>query len=383
MSNPRVRSRLRTDSAVRPISYRWQGNGYSTIGVAGNRISLRDYSYIVDVVGTPKTQRVKPVLHRTIHYSGRLLQTFSADYGNLVKYENVLPWAPFQSGAFESDMLRVPYSVRVQAAGEAFTDFSSRFPNLLSGAEFAQGLLEFKALLPRLEKTISQTIASGYLKKKFGWDNLLSDLNILSRSISSIRERMEFLKRTYGIPTKLRFYKPNVYSNTPWSYYDELVRGQGMRFTQESYRCDFIATATLLQRLDHIDDTIGWLRAIVISLGLNNPLLSIWQTTRLSFVLDWFLNVSGHLERLATIQPAEPWDIFDISSTVVWTCRVRADQVNKDLYGGIPNQEFHLGTFVIKQYERLVGLPVDLSIFTPSTLTPDQLVLMSAMVAAK
>jgi hypothetical protein len=138
----------------------------------------------------------------------------------------------------------------------------------------------------------------------------------------------------------------------------------------------------LVQRLDHINDFIGWLRAIVISLGLNNPLLAVWQTTRLSFVVDWFLDVSAHLKRLASIQPAEEWNVSNVSSTYSWTVRFRVTQVNRDLIGQA-DQTCHLGFLDIKQYVRSVGLPVDLSVFTPSTCTPDQLVLMLAMAGSK
>jgi hypothetical protein len=383
MSLPKIRERFSSDNKQTEYTYRWQGDGYSNLGSIGHKASLRDFSLIRDVVGTPKTQRVKPVNHYSAHYRGLSMQPFDADHMLKVIFtEGLPPWLPFQDGLFESDYLRVPHSERVQAAGRAFNSFSERFPSKISGAEFFQGLLELSALLPKFERTITQTIASGFLTKKFGWDNLLSDLKSFSHLIGSIRERMEFLKRTYGKPTKLYHREPEFYQIEPWTFEDIPVRGFGMRFTQESYRADFIATATLVQNLSHIDDFIGWLRAIVISLGLNNPLVQIWKTTRLSFVVDWFFDVSGHLTRLASVQPAEKWDVFDISSTVVWTCRIRVDQVNKDL-NGAPDQVYHLGYLDVKQYERLVGLPVDLTVFTPSTCTPDQLVLMLAMSASK
>jgi len=283
---------------------------------------------------------------------------------------------------FGNSMLAVPDSVRVAAAGRAFTRFSERFPQLVSGAEFVQGLTELSALLPKFERSLTQTIASGFLTKKFGWDNLLSDLRALSGSIRSIRERMEFLKRTYGKPTKLYYRENSFHSVNPTTWYVEKERGFGMRYTLRSYRADFVAGASLLQNLDHIDDFIGWLRAIVISLGLNNPLRAIWQTTRLSFVVDWFFNVSAHLARLAAVQPAERWDVSNVSSTVVWNARIDVTQVNHDMEGP-PNRDTYLGYYDIKRYVRYVGLPVDLSIFTPSTCTPDQLVLMLAMAGSK
>lgn len=385
MASPKVRRRSMSDyKPINNVFAYWQGDGFtSETLLTNNWPSLTFHSIINDVTGTPKTQRVKPVLHETARYVGLPLLPFFADNNLVVRFNRgVTPKLPF-GNPFGDSMLTVPHSVRVQAAGRAFTSFSERFPTLISGAEFAQGLTELSALLPKFKSTITSTISSAYLTDQFGWQNLLSDLNALSSSISSIRKRMEFLKRTYGKPTKLYYREPNVHvvDKTTWDEFH--LRGYEWRYTLESYRCDFVATASLLQRLSHIDDFIGWLRAIVISLGLNNPLLAAWQTTRLSFVVDWFLDVSAHLERLAAVQPAEEWNVFDVSSTLVWTARVSVTQVNRNLYGGVPDQVYPLGYYDFKLYERLVGLPVDLNIFTPSTCTPDQLVLMLAMAGSK
>jgi hypothetical protein len=385
MGLPKVRRRVVSDySSTNNVFAYWQGDGFtSETLLTNNWPSLTRHSIINDVVGTSKTQRVKPVLHETARYVGLPLLPFYADNNLVVRFNRgVTPKLPF-GNPFGDSMLTVPHSVRVQAAGRAFTSFSERFPTLVSGAEFTQGLMELSALLPKLERTITQTISSGFLTKKFGWDNLLSDLETLSSAIGSIRKRMEFLKRTYGKPTKLYYREPNVHivDKTTWDEFH--LRGYEWRYTLESYRCDFVASASLLQRLDHIDDFIGWLRAIVISLGLNNPLLAIWQTTRLSFVIDWFVDVSAHLARLAAVQPAEEWNVSNVSSTLVWTARVSVTQMNRNLFGGVSDQISPLGYYDFKLYERLVGLPVDLTIFTPSTCTPDQLVLMLAMAGAK
>jgi hypothetical protein len=279
----------------------------------------------------------------------------------------------------------LPHSQRVQAANEALIFFAERFPSKISGAEFVQGLFELGALLPKIEHSLSQTIASNYLTKKFGWDNLVSDLKQFSTLASSIRERMEFLKRTYGRPTKLHFRKTNLQVLNPGWTHSEFwgpSTTYGTRLTLESYQCDFTAGATLLQLMKHIDDFIGWLRAIVISLGLNNPLDQIWKTTRLSFVIDWFTGISGHLKRLATVQPADLWNVYDVSCSMVLNARFKVHQVNLNMSNS-PDHVQYLGTLELKRYTRWIGLPLDLTVFTPSSATPDQLVLLLAMGASK
>jgi len=283
------------------------------------------------------------------------------------------------------DMFSIPHTEWVQANQEAFNSFSDRFPAKISGAEFAQGLLELTALLPKLQATVSQSIASNYLNKKFGWDNLISDLRQFASLVGSIRERMEFLKRTYGKPTKLHFAKKDLIPRGTYSYVDEWspARSWGVRLTLEDYFCDYNAGATLLQELSHIDDLIGWLRAIVISLGLNNLAESIWKTSRLSFVVDWVFNVSGSLHRLAAIQPAEKWDVYDVSSSIKLYGIFKVEQFNRDVVDGPGNPDVFLGYLTLTRYQRWAGLPLDLSLFTPSSMSPDQLVLLSAMMASK
>nr|QDH88737.1 MAG: hypothetical protein H2Bulk35506_000001 [Leviviridae sp.] len=384
MSFPRPRVRGTTD-LVDGIYARgsWTSDPTFLYSFGADWKSFRRYEYITDVVGTPKTQKVKPVLHVKARYDGLPMQSFRADHGYVISFrDDAMPNIDI-AWLLGLDEFSLPHSQRVIAAQEAFNSFSDRFPAKISGAEFVQGLFELSALIPKLQHTITQTIASAYLTKKFGWDNLISDLKQFTSLASSIRERMEFLKRTYGKPTKLYFKKPDIQNVESWTHDFNNGRSWTTRLTLVDYQCDFTAGATLVQQLSHIDDAIGWLRAIVISLGLNNIAVSIWKTSRLSFVVDWFFNVSGSLTRLASVQPAEKWDVYDVSSTVKLKAKFSVVQVNDDVMDAAPNPEHHLGYLTIERYERLVGLPLDLSLFTPSSATPDQLVLMAAMVGAK
>jgi hypothetical protein len=283
------------------------------------------------------------------------------------------------------ELFSIPHAERVKAAQEAFNDFSDRFPTKISGAEFLQGLQELSALVPKVSHSLTQTVASNYLNKKFGWDNLISDLRQFASLVDSIRERMEFLKRTYGKPTKLRFKKPDLQSipDGGWSLETNFDRSWTVRLVLKDYQCDFTAGATLVQELGHIDDAIGWLRAIVISLGLNDILGSAWKTSRLSFVIDWFVDVSGALKRLGAVQPADKWNVYDVSSSVKLKAVFELWQRNDDVVDGAPNPERFLGHMSLERYQRTIGLPLDLTVFTPSSTTPDQLVLISAMIASK
>jgi hypothetical protein len=383
VSRPSYRTRQVSDIHDNGASGYWEGDGYTTHSFAPGWKSFREFKRIVDVVGTSKTLRVKPVEHTQAEYTGLPYQSTLVDHFLWFRMDDSsLPNVDIE-WLLEQDMFTVPHSQRVQAVGRAFNAFSERFPTKISGAEFLQGIGELAALIPKLERTITQTIAGAFLTKKFGWDNLISDLRSFANLVGSIRERMEFLKRTYGKPTKLYYKEKDLVTYESFNHLRTWSRGYGTRLILEGYQCDFAAGASLHQELSHIDDFIGWLRAIVISLGLNNPLNSIWKTTRLSFVVDWFFNVSGHLTRLASVQPAEKWEVSNASHSVTISARFGVYQVNKDLIETPDQPELYLGVLTVKRYVRYIGLPLDLTVFTPSSCTPDQLVLIAAMMGAK
>jgi hypothetical protein len=140
----------------------------------------------------------------------------------------------------------------------------------------------------------------------------------------------------------------------------------------------FTAGGMLLQRLEHLNDAIGWFRAISAALGLNQPLKSAWEVLPFSFVVDWFSDVSTHLARLATLQPAEEWDVYDVSSSYQIDVAWNVEQVHRSGWD-VGSQSYFLGRLSGRRYKRYVGLPIDLRVYLPSIPSPEQLSLLLAM----
>jgi len=269
-----------------------------------------------------------------------------------------------------------PDSLRSQLNEEAFTDFSTQFPEEISFSEFILGLRQIVDLLPRIESSFTRTAAGGYLNKKFGWDNLISDLKALSSICKTVQSRIEWLKKTRGKPVKLGFLRNNCY--TPIlanSVYYEEPPYYGVRLGPKGYRADYRAGAQLLQYIDYLDDSIGFIRAFIGALGLNNPLKVVWVNMPLSFVFDWFFQISKHLTRLAAVKPAEQWDVMNVTNTL--KVRFQVDVWQDNPYAG---EKFLLGTVSYDSYDREVGLPVPLDVYNPVGLTPSELTLLIAMV---
>jgi hypothetical protein len=270
---------------------------------------------------------------------------------------------------------------------EAFNSFTEQFPEKISFGEFTQGLFELKALLPSISGDILKDLSSLYLTEKFGWENLVSDLKALNNLLRDVQARLAWLRKTYGKPTKLGYYKGNCYDPGNDGRTHESMWADarwGTRFTRLSYRCDYRAGCWLVQKLQHLNDAIGLFRGFVTALGLANPVKSIWEVLPFSFVVDWFFNISTQLDRLTRVRPAEAWDLYGLGYSLSYSATVRVDQFSRGWYDPdiTSDQTVQLGTAKIQIYDRSAGLPIGAESLIPSNLSPSQLVLLAAMLGA-
>lgn len=276
----------------------------------------------------------------------------------------------------------IPDSLRSQLCEEAFNTFSDQFPEKISFAEFILGLQKLQDLLPKLERSLQKTFAGGFLTWKFGWENLLSDLRGFSNLIDSLQSRLDFLRKTLRKPTRLGYYKGNCFSPSvigDYSY-NEPYYGWGSKVVLTGYRCDFRSGGTLYQDLKHLDDLFGYFRALVGALGLNNPVKAIWVNLPFSFVADWFLGISKHLDRLTRVNAGEEWRVYNTNHSFKVHCTFKVFQVN-DAVGPIANSGYVLGNITLDRFDRRVGLPIGWDVLTPTNLNPNQLALLFAMLA--
>jgi hypothetical protein len=263
---------------------------------------------------------------------------------------------------------------------EAFNYFSDAFPQKMNFSEFVEGLFELKELLPSIQESISKSFSGGYLNKEFGWDNLFSDLNTLGGIVQTARDRLDFLLRVYGIPTRLGFSRPNlaVLSHSVGNYAEANVYGPyTTRLTLSSCRVDMRASCTLLETLDYLTGTMGLIRSLVGAFGLNNPLKAFWQVLPFSFVADWFFRIGDHLDTVTRAEPATGWNVSNV------TCSYKTHavyDVSVTHLGGGVDYTRPKGKIIRDEYRRFVGLPLSLVDLLPtSELSPTQLTLLLAL----
>lgn len=283
---------------------------------------------------------------------------------------------------------RVPSSIVNARSEEAWNYFSDILPACLSFGEFVQGLTQLKDLIPEVGESITGTISGGYLNKKFGWDNLLSDLKTLSTIWDQTLDRMDYFRRTYKVPTRLGFSRrldwtpPSLggsgYPGTiyPRSFVINPVTSILVELVE--FQANYRATCWIFQHLDYMTDLVGFMRVLAGELGLNNPIKAIWQTIPLSFVVDWFFKISTHLDNLTRLNPPVGWDIYDVTQSVKYNFTFKLTQTSTfDPRGS--NYPVVSCLVPVQVYERREGLSFGWELLNPDELSPTQLTLLLAM----
>jgi len=368
----------------------YDGNGGNGTGSLPDdyfsAVRFTEYSRIEDVGGkvyVRNTHRYPATrcTHFTMRNWSTALRPFANDNGG---HEYPKGAYPAISVEMVQSMVPVfPDSLRSELLEEAFNTFSDRFPQQISFTEFLGGLGELKDLIPKIESSFTRTSAGLFLNKKFGWDNLLQDLRAMSLMCKAMQKRLTFLAKTYGVPTRLGFYRGNVYApSAPSDVYLDMASpfGYAFRLVFDGYRADFRATCWLLQKLDHLNDIVGLIRELTGALGLNNPLKAAWVVLPGSFIVDWVFKVSQHLDRLGKIVPSEEWDVRDPTFSIRARTNLKVIQDPRSRNGS--NSLTFLGPVSVDEYIRDIGFPIGLDVYNPADLSPSQLTLLLALIGA-
>lgn len=381
-----MRIRLTTDLLSRPITYNHPNHppGYSYFSWQ----SFSNYEKIEDVsrpsdryylAGGPSW--VNPCYHERWQYHGSRYKGWHGDYGLYHTPINVFPY--LDMGTLQSMLPALSDADRNDLFLEAFNSFTEVWPEELSAGETAQGLLDIKSMIPKFSGDIVTDLASLHLNKSFAWDSLFSDFRAFRDLNSNVLKRLEQLRATWGKATKLSFRRDNILQASLGAEVTMIpVRSWGTRYILRGYRLDFVAGATLHQQLGHLDDNIGYIRGLIGALGGANPLKQVWNLVPLSFVVDYFFNISARLDALARVRPVEPWNLSRVTHSFKETAVWDIWQTNPEVWFGNQDPDQYLGTLVKTSYKRELGLPYDvLNFWDVSTLNPAQLGLLSAIMA--
>jgi hypothetical protein len=271
------------------------------------------------------------------------------------------------------------------AVNSAFMQISQQIPTEVSIANFLLEARELGSLIPKITSNLVRSASGSYLTYQFGWKPLLDDLRKLANIANSVEMRLNYLRSTFGREVRASYYQDVALPGTvPDTTYDT-GGSYAYRYVRSDHRAIFRASGYIYHELEGLDSAEGTVRAFIGALGLNNPVQVFWNNLPYSFVLDWFADFGGLLDRLALNPMAGMWRVSRASCSVSEKAVVSVYQNFFPQYAAnqAANQNL-LGKVFIERYNRVVGFPVDPGFWlSPSNLGPQQQLLGAALLGVR
>jgi hypothetical protein len=141
-------------------------------------------------------------------------------------------------------------------------------------------------------------------------------------------------------------------------YWNDAYKNQLNRKDEWLTRPTYHATVSYRADVSELEGFMGQVRGYISALGLDRITATIWEATRFSFLVDWFVDVGGFLDSIdEDLFGALPILISDFShsvkfeyqTTITWKC-----WVTQSLPGSTPKvfAQAPIGIHSVKYYER-------------------------------
>jgi len=238
----------------------------------------------------------------------------------------------------------------------------------------------FGEVIPKLKDMLR--LSSAFLSFKFGWGAFVQDLMKIIKSIKGPWKRLALLRKMQGIP----FWHLNRMSSPPdlecvaSKETNRLIHisrnlltiptdvrstvSYGVRVETELTAYKLCSQICTLNRLRGLDSLWANFDALSVYYGLNNPFKTIWNLTRMSWLIGWFIDVESFLDKLEGDPFSEEGSFgsttagltireshYSVKTFHTW----KASAVITNLDGSEDVHELSSG--IVKQYSRHHGLP--------------------------
>ena len=375
----RTRFRKRGDEHTRAYTYSLYNasNGAFIATIPDTQVYWTLYSEISDVVGSPDA--VHPVSSLSYRYNpSMVVQPFYSGTQRVVVNDTT---AAIDGLALAVVVPSVANTAPWQAAvNSAFASIALQMPTEVSIGNFILEARQLKDLIPKIEGSLVRDVSNGYLTWQFGWKPLLSDLRKLANLAKTVEDRINYLKLTHGREVRASYYQDiSLAASVPSSAVPSFG---GYRYERVDYRGIFRANGYVYQELEGLDGDLGKIRGFISALGLLNPTKVFWENLPYSFVVDWFLDIGGLIDRLS-IQPYDGlWRINRVTTSIKESYKVKVWQ--EQHLDDARNQRYYIGDVFVNRYTRGVGLPVSSDYWlNPSTLSSQQQLLFAALLGVR
>jgi hypothetical protein len=329
----------------------------------------------VDLVGdSGHVHPCQHTLYMARHHDIPRLNTYLGNWAEFVPplFKSSL-WAdelvPLFPGPTDADKARL--------AEEAFNAFYVQMPQQVSIPNFVWELRELGDMIPKIEESLTKTVAGGYLTYEFGYLPFVSDVTKLRNLAKTVASRLAYLRRTYGVETRVSCEGTfSVDSQVVTSTRD----GEQFRFTVPSYIGRYRAGGYLFQRLNELYGLESIVRGFAGALGLNNPVGVLWEAIPYSFVADWFTRTKEIVNHAAVNPFTGDWEIRRLTHSFHWEVPYVMDYLHP--LGDGTFESFIAEEGSAKVYTRNNGLPVPSGVLSQEGLDPRQQMLAAALLAS-
>jgi len=267
---------------------------------------------------------------------------------------------------------------------DAFWKCLDLMPEKISIVNFLLELEDLRGLIPNLRAALN--FPGMILNWNFGWLPLIRDLKTMITLIVDVLARLEHLKKInrrwvtithHTTYTQEDSNPPEGISSTDPSYnvYPEL-----QYVSVPFHQVEGLIRIGCYYNLN-LDGADTLLRAFCAALGIDNLTKIVWNAIPFSFVLDWFINLSGWLDQNRSAQAFEGTLTFGgTSCSFKTTTRYNAwTKTRKPVFG--PHTYEPCSEAVVVGYHRRLGTPA--GSFEMSGLTPNQQVLALSLLTAR
>jgi len=317
-------------------------------------------------------------------YSPRNAINFDGWFNLLDQFELTPTYRNLCVTAFNKQIQQVPTATSVINFAIELIELKPIFKSLLKiPKHIRDGSLSKRVTGKHLSRRTPINVAKGgakaFLAAEFGWLPFISDIMTFIGTMDAITKRLDYLRKTKGKETTVRFVKEDAYQR-PMGEIKLMGDGPNSRehISLDAYQLDFISTWKLFQDLEGLEDEWVKLRAAFAYLGVNNPAKIVWNAIPFSFLVDWVTPVSDWLEK-AAVQPfGGTWNVYDVTSSVKEVYDMSYNFYAK--HGGTQGMVLRIHA---EQYRRLPYLPITLGAVDFSQLSDTQQKLAAALVLSQ
>lgn len=337
---------------------------------------------------------------------------------NLQRYVHGLRYANFENACNSVSLS----TATVQWSSLAATALDTMLPTFAAGNSYLNYLYEFKdfkkimqgftlefgkkldsmALLvgfKRSDKPLKK-LSSAYLMYSFGWGPLYRDILRFVETLSGFCARFDELLRREGSPQQ-SYWGTTIAGTATNENISFLDNGDGplggwvgpflgeyctLVSTLPSTGMRYSATVRYRYRMpDDIRSNVGVLKAALDTLGVSRNPAILWNAIPFSFIVDWFFNVSGTLNRMRVDNIDIKTEILDFCHSVKYEKVVQMSMRGTSWTeaNGYKYQTWGVTDSCVKTvYERRTGIPNLLAAIQTSGLNARKFSLAAALANA-